>query len=134
VPYEIFLSNVSAAQGFVLTSANAQENLGFSLSSAGDVNGDGIDDLLLGTNVGDAGSANAPKAYVIYGRAGSERGAVSLGNLNAADGFVIQGRANQNSAEISVSAAGDVNGDGLDDLILGASFGTVARAAAARPM
>ena len=125
MPNEIVLNLLGPGQGFAVTGALTQENLGLSLSSAGDVNGDGIDDLLLGTSVGVAGSAHAAKAYVIYGRTGSDRGAVSLDNLNASDGFIIQGRANQNSADMHVSAAGDVNGDGLDDLILGAQYGNI---------
>jgi len=125
LPNEIVLNLLGPGQGFAVTGALTQENLGLSLSSAGDVNGDSIDDLLLGTSVGVAGSAHAAKAYVIYGRTGSDRGAVSLDNLNASDGFIIQGRANQNSPDMHVSAAGDVNGDGLDDLILGAQYGNV---------
>jgi Ca2+-binding RTX toxin-like protein len=125
MPNEIVLNLLGPEQGFAITSAVGQENLGFSVSSAGDVNGDGIDDLLLGTSVGVAGNVHAAKAYVIYGRAGADRSIVSLDNLNAANGFAIHGRANQNSADMHVSAAGDVNGDGLDDLILGAQYGNV---------
>jgi Ca2+-binding RTX toxin-like protein len=125
VPNEIVLNLLGPGQGIAITSTVAQDNLGLSLSSAGDVNGDGITDLLLGTSVGVAGSVHAAKSYVIYGRAGTDRGAISLDTLTAADGFVIQGRANQNSADMNVSAAGDVNGDGLGDLILGAQYGNV---------
>ncbi len=125
MPDEIILIDLNPSQGFAITNTSAQQNVGLSLSSAGDVNGDGIDDLLLGTSVGVAGSVHAAKAYVIYGRTGSDRSAVSLDNLNAADGFIIQARASRNSAEMHVSAAGDVNGDGLGDLILGAPYGEV---------
>lgn len=125
MPNDITLNSLGAQQGFLITGAQADENLGISLSSAGDVNGDGIDDLLIGTNVGVAGGPHAAKAYVVYGRAGSDRSAVSLNTLSAADGFVITGRAGQDSAEMRVSAAGDVNGDGFDDLVLGAPYGSV---------
>ncbi len=125
MPTDIDLNHLSAIQGFRITGALADENLGFSVSAAGDVNGDGIGDLLLGTSVGGAGSAHATKAYVIYGRVGTDQSSISLDNLAVANGFVIEGRANQNSADMHVSAAGDVNGDGLGDLLLGAPFGDV---------
>ena len=51
------------------------------------------------------------------------RGRVDLTGLAASDGFVIQGDAAYDQAGRSVSSAGDVNGDGIDDLIVGATFG-----------
>ncbi len=122
MPHDITLTNLTTGQGFVITSAAAQGNLGLSLSCAGDVNGDGIDDILLGTSLGQQGSSHAPTAYVIYGRAGSTIGSLALDQLSAADGFAIHGHASTNSAEMRVSSAGDVNGDGLDDLIFGAPY------------
>ena len=65
MPNEIVLNLLGPGQGIAITSTVAQDNLGLSLSSAGDVNGDGITDLLLGTSVGVAGSVHAAKAYVI---------------------------------------------------------------------
>jgi len=60
---------------------------------------------------------------VIYGIAGATRGTLDLSGLSAADGFVIQGDAADDFAGRSVASAGDVNGDGIDDLIVGATFG-----------
>ena len=48
---------------------------------------------------------------------------IDLSTLAAAQGFVIQGDAAEDQAGFSVASAGDVNGDGIDDLIVGAPYG-----------
>ncbi len=117
------LTGLTAAQGFIIQGDTAFDQAGRSVSSAGDVNGDGIDDLIVGAPYGGDGGMDAGEAYVIYGVAGSTRGTVDLSALTAAQGFIIQGDAAFNQAGRSVSLAGDVNGDGIDDLIVGAPFG-----------
>jgi len=97
------------------------DNLGFSVSSAGDFNGDGLDDLMLGArNAGGAGAA-----YVIFGKLGdwddgSGAWRVDLSALNGVNGFVITGVTSGDGFGSSVSSAGDINGDGFGDLIVGA--------------
>src|SRR5206468_3327991 len=97
---------------------------GLSVHSAGDCNGDGVGDLIIGSPEANNGNG---AAYVVYGKAAgygtldaSGRAVVDLGNLPALDGIVIHGAANSEIGR-SVSAAGDVNGDGYSDLIVGAS-------------
>ncbi len=116
------LTGLTAAQGFIIQGDAATDLAGNSVSSAGDVNGDGFDDLIVGATHGDDGGNSAGEAYVVFGKA-SSFGTVDLGSLTAAEGFIIQGDAAGDQAGISVSSAGDVNGDGLDDLIVGALFG-----------
>ena len=114
--------------GFVIQGVRNDE-AGYSVSSAGDVNGDGFDDLIVGASRSDdggffAGEADVGKAYVLFGKAGGF-GTVDLTSLgfDPADGFVIVGDAAYDRAGESVSSAGDVNGDGFDDLIVGAPLG-----------
>ena len=90
--------------------------------SAGDVNGDGFDDIIVGAPLGDDGGTDAGEAYVIFGKAGGFAN-IDLATLAPADGFIIQGDAAGDEAGTSVSSAGDINGDGFDDLIVGAPFG-----------
>src|SRR5262249_58410404 len=93
------------------------------VSSAGDVNGDGFDDLIVGAPGGDgAGNAkyDAGESYVIFGTDTGFGASVDLASLTATQGFVIYGVEGTDYAGWSVSAAGDVNGDGFDDLIVGA--------------
>src|SRR5262249_38145127 len=99
----------------------AGDNAGLSVSSAGDINGDGLDDLIVGAWHGDDGGTDAGEAYVVYGKASLTN--IDLTTLTAAQGFIIQGDMAFDWAGFSVSSAGDVNGDGFDDMIVGAPQG-----------
>ena len=115
------LESLPAGAGFIIQGDVAEDWAGFDVSAAGDVNGDGFDDLIVGAPLGDNGGTGAGEAYVILGKA-TGFGTVDLSNLGSA-GFVIQGDASGDALGWSVSAAGDVNGDGFGDLIVGAPFG-----------
>ncbi|MCP4384113.1 MAG: hypothetical protein GY798_22335, partial [Hyphomicrobiales bacterium] len=127
----IDLTALSAAEGFIIQGDEgfdrAGDEAGSSVSSAGDVNGDGFDDLIVGAPDGDDGGGSAGEAYVVFGSGsgfGSDVGGrqvIDLTSLTATEGFIIQGDVGDDSAGSSVSSAGDVNGDGFDDLIVGAS-------------
>lgn len=125
----IDLTTLSAAQGFIIQGDDGADNAGSSVSAAGDVNGDGFDDLIIGAQGAATAGYNAGEAYVVFGSGsgfGSDVGGrqvIDLTTLSAAQGFVIQGDSLGDRAGISVSTAGDVNGDGLADLIVGAHFG-----------
>ncbi|EDN72144.1 conserved hypothetical protein [Beggiatoa sp. SS] len=85
--------------------------LGDSVSGAGDVNGDGLEDLILSARGTD-------ECYVVFGK--QDTTAVNLNEiLNGVGGFAITGIETDESSAPSVSGAGDINGDGLDDLIIG---------------
>ncbi|CAB5494075.1 beta strand repeat-containing protein, partial [Bathymodiolus thermophilus thioautotrophic gill symbiont] len=108
--------------GFVINGENAGDKSGYSVSSAGDVNGDGLDDLIVGANNADpTGKTNAGKSYVVFGKINES--AVNLSVIaSGTGGFVINGENTEDYSGLSVSSAGDINGDGLDDLIVGAYF------------
>jgi len=114
------LSGLTASTGSVISGALAGDLTGYALSSAGDINADGIDDLLIGALYGDSeGGADAGQSYVLFGRAGGLGLNVDLGLLNGIGGFAIGGAIPGAYSGGAVSAAGDVNGDGADDLLIG---------------
>ena len=116
-------STLDGSNGFTLTGIDAGDEFGFSVSSAGDVNGDGYDDLIIGANEASPnGDSLAGETYVIYGGASAPGtdGVLDLSDLDGTNGFTLTGSARNDRVGFSVSSAGDVNGDGYDDLIIGA--------------
>jgi hypothetical protein len=116
----IELSAFAATDGFVIDGANTGDRSGYSVSDAGDVNGDGLDDLIVGAPFNDTAGTETGTSYVVFGK--TDGSAIQLSNLSGTDGFHIFGAANGDESGVSVSAAGDVNGDGLADLIVGARY------------
>ncbi|HET7708930.1 MAG TPA: FG-GAP-like repeat-containing protein [Sphingomicrobium sp.] len=117
----IHLNNLAATAGFLIQGDAAGDTAGWSVSAAGDVNGDGYGDILIGARLSNSGGADSGQAYLIFGKA-SGFGTIDLTNLSASDGFIIQGESANDQAGWSVSAAGDIDGDGFDDLIIGAPY------------
>ena len=100
----------NATPNTTLNGESSLDNFGISVAGAGDVNGDGIDDLVVGAAKNGDGGIEAGKAYVFYGSSSG----VSQGNFTA----VIGG--DNDKLGTSVHGAGDVNGDGFADVIVGA--------------
>ena len=116
------LSAVEAGTGgFVINGVSAGDLSGNSVSNAGDVNGDGLDDLIVGAWGDDPNGSGSGASFVVFGK--SDGTAVELSDVEAGTGgFVINGVSAGDGSGISVSNAGDVNGDGQDDLIVSAHF------------
>jgi hypothetical protein len=113
---------VSGVTGYIIKGAAAGDGLGASVSGAGDVNKDGFDDVIVGAPKADPNNrASSGAAYVIFGKAS---GFVILDMLSFVSGdttgYIMQGAAAIDNLGDSVSGAGDVNGDGFDDMIVGA--------------
>ncbi|MBX3729395.1 MAG: FG-GAP repeat protein [Candidatus Sumerlaeia bacterium] len=105
------------------------QQLGRRLVGIGDINGDGFEDFAA-SMVGESAEIpvgmgwtviNRGRVYVVLGREGEwPQGVVSLGDLDASEGFHIDGRFRVSDLGVSLSGAGDVNGDGYADFLIGA--------------
>jgi hypothetical protein len=115
------LSTLDGSNGFVINGIAAGDLLGRSVSSAGDLNNDGIADLIIGTPNANPNSNDSGASYVVFGGTNvGSNGSVNLSTLDGTNGFVINGLARGDRSGTSVSSAGDINNDGIADLIIGA--------------
>jgi len=123
LPNPLNLSTLDGQNGFVINGEGEGDQSGISVSTAGDINGDGIDDLIIGASAADPnGNNNAGRSYVVFGSDTGLPNPLNLSTLDGQNGFVINGEAESDQTGWSVSAAGDINGDSVDDLIIGAPF------------
>lgn len=99
------LASLDGTDGFIIDSNT--EELGQSIAHIGDINGDDRDDIVV---------SDRDKAYVIFGRE-TFSSPIDLATLDGADGFSVSiGTAT--FVRSSVASAGDINGDGIDDLVI----------------
>ena len=119
------LSALNGSNGFRLDGVALDDISGFSVASAGDVNEDGFDDLIIGARAADPNGSMSGSSYVVFGGNAGFAAVLNLADLDGANGFRIDGAAADHRSGFSVAAAGDVNGDGIDDLIVGAPFATL---------
>ena len=105
---------------FVLEGEGSLDFAGTTLANAGDPDGDGLDDLLVGAFGNDDGGQNAGKVYLVPGSWLSGSGTRTLGSI----GWAWTGQGTDAQAGSAVAGPGDVNGDGRDDLLIGSSGAT----------
>ncbi len=101
-----------AFQTRTMTGFGAGDRFGVSAKTAGDVNGDGFDDFIIGGFLNDGAGTDAGRAYLYYGGI----------NVNTQPDIVFSGHSTNEYFGAAVSAAGDVNGDGYSDVAI-STFG-----------
>ncbi|UJL34966.1 FG-GAP repeat protein [Cylindrospermopsis raciborskii Cr2010] len=118
------LSTLDGKNGLTIINGNDKDdNLGYSISNAGDINGDGINDIIIGAPLSDPNDqSNAGNSYIVFGSNNGFANIIDISTLDGINGFTVNGGGIGDQSGRSVSAAGDINGDGIDDLIIGAPF------------
>jgi len=104
-------SGPSVNSGWIAGSTQSDAHFGFALAPAGDVNGDGYADVIVGCYFCDNGQTDEGRAFVYLGTAGG---------LSLTVGWAAESNAANANFGYSVATAGDVNGDGYSDVIVGA--------------
>lgn len=114
------LSNLNGLNGNRINGESAADFSGTSVSFAGDINNDGIDDVIIGAPAFNANGFDSGRSYVVFGSASGINDPFALSTLSGSNGFTLDGESGNDRSGFSVSRAGDINGDGIDDLIIGA--------------
>ncbi|MCB0968137.1 MAG: FG-GAP repeat protein, partial [Ilumatobacter sp.] len=122
---ETDLSLLDGSNGFVVRGTDPIDQLGRNVAGLGDVNGDGIDDL--GIAVPDADPMgvdavrmeNAGEAFVLFGRETGFAASIGSTDLDGTEGFRLIGGMAGDFAGYDIDGAGDVNGDGIGDILVG---------------
>jgi hypothetical protein len=116
-PKDVNLFNLNGLNGFRVAGEIAGDRSGGSVS-AGDINGDGFDDLIIGAAGADPNGEGSGATYVLFGAAGGFPAQVKLSDLDGTNGFKINGEEVGDLSGTRVSRAGDLNGDGFEDLLI----------------
>lgn len=105
-------ANPSDKPALVWTGEAAGDAFGYAVSGAGDANGDGFADLAVGAYGNDAGGSAAGRGYIFFGGPGAD----------AVPDFTQTGEATLDNLGSAIAGAGDVDGDGFADLVIGAPY------------
>ncbi|MEL7004981.1 MAG: putative Ig domain-containing protein [Bacteroidota bacterium] len=116
-PSLLELSSLDGINGLKLLGVAPERSTGNSVSSAGDVNGDGLDDVIIGSFYQSANRDQLGTNYVVFGTKDASLKELSLADLNGDNGFSITGQPGWD-----VSNAGDINGDTFSDVIIGVPY------------
>jgi len=115
------LNNLNKADGITFAGIQSRANFGEPVRGAGDINGDGFNDIIIGAR--SAGGNNQGQSYVVFGTDQPFNSSFEVSSLNGTNGFVLNGIDGRDATGRAIDSAGDFNGDGFDDLIIGAFFG-----------
>jgi len=118
---DLDLDDLDGSNGFRLDGIDPFDLAGHAVSGVGDFNADGFDDILVGaSSAGPDGVSNAGESYLVFGTDRPQAPVLDLEELNGLNGLRIDGVSYWDKSGSAVHGGGDFNGDGFDDLIIGA--------------
>jgi hypothetical protein len=101
---------------YIIDGEVIHDYLGYAMASAGDVDGDGLDDIILGAHQNDEAGSNAGMTYLLLGSSFGTASSISLSEAS----YRISGAYGSDTSGNSVAGGGDIDGDGLSDVLIGA--------------
>jgi Ca2+-binding RTX toxin-like protein len=124
MPVSFDLASLDGENGYRLDGVLPGDLVGKSVDGAGDFNGDGIDDYVVGAVYADPNGIRSGEAYVVFGTEETTDPVVNLDELDGTNGFSIPGISGDDRLGKHARGIGDFNDDGLDDIMLGAYRGS----------
>ena len=116
---EFDLTSINGTNGFLMKGSQTSENLGFHQSSAGDINNDGYEDILLNSWKFQGTTQPFIASYVIFANPAGFPLNFNPETLNGQNGFNIKSiNGTEFSVPTNLSQAGDINADGIDDILI----------------
>ena len=121
-PATFNLNSLNGSNGFEVSGLPTNLQFGAETQFIGDINNDGLEDLAIGSgNATVNGFELSGSAYIIFGSSSPYPNPFDLTTLNGTNGFVVSGTAYDERRGSTIAGVGDINGDGIDDLIIGSS-------------
>lgn len=120
-PPEISVANLNGKNGFSIVGFPVGSSGGYSVSNAGDVNGDGRGDLIVGVSYYQLTLAPVSYAYIVFSELNiGNSGTFNIASLNGTNGFIVTGKPiGLEYGDTIVEGIGDINNDGIDDVAIG---------------
>lgn len=121
IPATVALGDLDGSNGFQFLGRASTDNAGEFVAAAGDLNDDGYDDVAIGAvNADPPGLSGAGEVYVLFGGPGPFPADFATGSLDGQNGFAVLGDDSFHELGTSIAGGADLNGDGIDDLVIGA--------------